>query len=81
MSTVSRSAIAFLRRNGVLPTPRVPSPRADYSALKIHSIPIARTSQNASLLVDDARGVPPGDRSQVDVWVPSQEVTTHGPTT
>ena len=72
---VSRSALEFLRRSGVLPTPRVPSPRADYSALLIHSTPRDRTAQNPAVLLDDGQGVPPGDRGPLDVWPPPQEVS------
>ena len=73
MATVSRSAVEFMRRAGILPTPRVANPRLDMSRLKTDQIPLDRDQLDPSLMLD-AAGSPPPDRGLTDPWPPPQEV-------
>lgn len=70
---VSRSPLEFLRRNGLMPTPRSSLPRLDTARLRVHTIPL-KPDQIDPGLVLDASGDPPPDRGITDVWPPPQEV-------
>ena len=77
MATVSRDPTEFMRRHGIRHTPRVPMPRLDIGALKVHDIPLHRDQLNPNLMLD-AEGDPPPDRGRTDLWPPPQEVRTNG---
>lgn len=74
MATVSRSAVEFMRRCGIVPTPRVANPRLDMSMLKTDRIPLDRDQLDPSLMLD-AAGSPPPDRGLAAPWPPTQEVS------
>lgn len=77
--TVSRSAKEFMRRHGMVNTPRAPSPIFDADAMLVHTIPLNRQQLEANLMVD-VLGAPPPDRGVTDVWPPPQEVIDNGTT-
>ncbi len=75
---VSRSSVTFLRRRGILPTPRYTQPpRLDTRHLRAHDEPLTRNQLDPALLLD-ADGSPPPDRGLADLWPPPQEVQIDG---
>lgn len=70
---VSRSAIEFLRRHGVQPTPHPSHPRFDMEQLRLNRVPLKREQLNPELQLD-VPGAPPPDRGVTDPWPPPQEV-------
>ena len=73
MST-SRSALEFLRRHGIVPTPRLVSPSFSPGNLKINAIPLLRDQLDPGLLYADGLGTPAPDRGPTDQWPPLQKV-------
>ena len=69
----SRSAVPFLRRNGLLQTLVVPRPRLDTGQLKAHTTPLTARQLDPALMLD-ANGDPPTDRGKTDPWPPPQEI-------
>lgn len=74
----SRSALSFQRRNGLLPTWSVPSPRQVPCDLKIHHMPLDQRRLDPELMLDQ-NGDPPPDRGVTDPWPPPQEVFNDEP--
>jgi hypothetical protein len=73
MPTVSRSATEFLRRHGVIPTPKTPRPLLDLTQMKVRSIPLQQDQLDPSLMTD-AAGSPPPDRGPLGPWPPPREI-------
>jgi hypothetical protein len=74
----SRSAVAFMRRNGLAPTPPVPGPRLATGQLKTRTLPLDARRLTPALMLD-TNGAPPTDRGRTDIWPPPQEIKD-GPT-
>jgi hypothetical protein len=75
----SRSAIEFMRRHGLRPTPRAITPRLLIDNLHVNDIPLKREQLNPNMMLD-AAGDPPPDRGRTDLWPPPQEVQTDAAT-
>lgn len=69
----SRSALEFMRRNGLIETPRAPRPRLNFRDLIINTMGLKREQVDPDLMLD-ADGDPPPDRGVTDRWPPEFEV-------
>ena len=78
MATRSRSSRPFLQRQGLLETPVTPTPRQDFTNMRINSIPLQQRQLNPAMMLDVA-GDPSPDRGRTDEWPPAQEVQDNGP--
>lgn len=69
----SHSALEFMRRNGIVPTPRGRQPRLDTRRIVAANVPLERSVLDPGVLLE-ANGDPPPDRGIADLWPPPQEV-------
>jgi hypothetical protein len=69
----SRSAAEFMRRHGMIETPRPARPRVAAGQLRLNDIPLSARQVDAHQMLD-AAGDPPPDRGVTDQWPPAQEV-------
>ena len=65
---VSRSAIEFLRRQGIEPTRVTVRPRLAIDDLLVHTIPVEKPLADVRM---HATGCPPPDRGRTGPWPPS----------
>lgn len=73
MAILNRTSIPFLRRNGVMETPRSPRPRFDARFALVNQLPLTDEQLDPHQMLD-ANGEPATDRGPTDVWPPPQEV-------
>ena len=77
MAVRSYSAREFMRRQGLQETPVTPTPRQDFTELRIHQIPLEKRQLDPAQMLDTS-GSPSPDRGRTDDWPPQQEVTDNG---
>lgn len=65
---VSRSALEFLRRKGLVGEDSRPRPRLDVTALLVHTVPLTSPPLPAQGVLEGFEGVPPPDRGASRPW-------------
>jgi hypothetical protein len=64
----SRSALEFLRRQGLVCEDARPRPRLDVTALLVHTVPLPSPPLPVQKVLEHLEGVPPPDRGESRPW-------------
>lgn len=68
MAVLSRSALAFLRRTGIVDEALRPTPRLDVTALRVHTVPLASPPYPSQSVLRGQDGEVPPDRNLSRPW-------------
>lgn len=65
---VSRSALEYLRRRGLIEDGLRPRPRLAIEDLKVHTVPLSSPPMPSMPVLQDFEGMPPPDRGASRPW-------------